>query len=82
MMAKYIDVDNYCKNICRCAKEHCDKNKCPILTAPAADVVEVVRCEECKHLDTQTAHCDHILGTNLPIGRKGNDFCSYGDRKK
>lgn len=40
-MAKYIDVRNYCENICRCAKDKCDKEKCPILTAPAADVAEV-----------------------------------------
>ena len=40
-MTKYIDVDNYCENICNCAKDKCDKEKCPILTAPAANVVEV-----------------------------------------
>lgn len=40
-MAKYIDVRNYCENICRCAKDKCDKEKCPILTAPAADVAKV-----------------------------------------
>ena len=40
-MKKYIDVQDYCENICRCAKDKCDKNKCPIWTAPAADVVEV-----------------------------------------
>lgn len=40
-MVKYINVENYCENICRCAKDKCDKEKCPIHTAPAADVVEV-----------------------------------------
>ena len=40
-MDRYIDVENYCENICRCAKDKCDKDKCPIWTAPAADVVEV-----------------------------------------
>lgn len=42
-MAEYIDRENYCKNICRCSREKCDKEKCPIWTAPAADVREVVR---------------------------------------
>lgn len=40
-MVKYINVENYCENICRCAKDKCDKEKCPIHTAPEADVVEV-----------------------------------------
>lgn len=42
-MAEYIDRENYCKNICRCSREKCDKAKCPIWAAPVADVREVVR---------------------------------------
>ena len=40
-MPKYIDVENYCKTICRCNGEACDKNKCPIWNAPTADVEPV-----------------------------------------
>lgn len=39
---EYIDRENYCANICRCSRELCDKEKCPIWQAPAADVREVV----------------------------------------
>ena len=39
-MAEYIDRENYCENICKCAKEHCEKAKCPIWQAPAANVFE------------------------------------------
>lgn len=42
-MSDYIDRENYCKTICRCDREYCDKEKCPIWNAPAADVRPVVR---------------------------------------
>lgn len=46
-----------------------------ILNRPAADVVPVVRCKDCKHLFyTMCAACGF-----LP--HKPNDFCSYGERK-
>lgn len=46
-MAKYIDVERFCREICRCAglENGCDKDKCPIWTAPAEDVVPVVHGE-------------------------------------
>lgn len=46
-MAKYIDVERYCQEICRCAgpENGCDKDKCPIWNAPAEDVVPVVHGE-------------------------------------
>lgn len=40
-MPRYIDVENYCKTICRCNGEACDKSKCPIWNAPIADVEPV-----------------------------------------
>ena len=40
-MPRYIDVENYCKTICRCNGEACDKNKCPIWNATTADVEPV-----------------------------------------
>ena len=43
---------------------------------PTADVVEVVRCQDCKHFDT--GYC------GIPfIGEKvnSNHYCSYGERK-
>lgn len=41
-MPKYVDVENYCDNICRCRKSDCDKVKCPIVTAPTADVAPII----------------------------------------
>lgn len=49
---------------------------------PAADVVEVVRCKECKHRDPENGHCDNVFSTNLPFSREPDEYCSYGERKK
>jgi hypothetical protein len=56
---------------------------------PAADVVEVVRCKDCKHykeyLDISTKEptgwgkCECIA---MDIDIMRNDFCSYGERKE
>ncbi len=40
-MAEYIDREDYCKNLCHCHNEYCDKESCPIWKAPAADVAPV-----------------------------------------
>ena len=54
---------------------------------PAADVVEVVRCKDCKHYSyEQSIHryeCNIFNGAYEFIGypTKPNDFCSYGERK-
>lgn len=40
---------------------------------PAADVVEVVRCKDCKFWDQGDCY-------RLELSRP-NDFCSYGERK-
>lgn len=47
-----------------------------------SDVVEVVRCKDCKHCDPENGHCDHSLSTSLPFSRKPDDYCSYGERRK
>lgn len=41
-MPDYIDREDYCKNLCHCHNECCDKESCPIWKAPAADVARVV----------------------------------------
>lgn len=40
-MAEYIDRVEYCENYCRCSKEFCEKESCPIWKAPSADVEPV-----------------------------------------
>ena len=49
---------------------------------PAADVMEVVRCKDCKHY--YNAQCYHpSYGDDCAINTKRaeEDFCSYGERK-
>ena len=43
---------------------------------PAADVVEVVRCRECKHHDGIRCFC-----WNSVIVTRFDDYCSNGERK-
>ena len=74
-MAEYIEKEFYCKTSCHCVAEYCDKSKCPVWNAPAADVAPVVRCRDCTHLfGTLCAVCGL-----LP--RQPDDFCSRGERK-
>lgn len=50
---------------------------------PTADVVEVVRCKDCKYFNTESWHfnwCEAHSYDEL-IKCKENDFCSYGERK-
>ena len=75
-MVEYIDRENYCENLCHSHNEYCDKESCPIWKAPAADVVEVTRCKDCKHY-IGLAECEFVGhfsgGTNY--------FCADGERK-
>ena len=61
---------------------------------PAADVVKVVRCRECKHYHAGTGWCDQLSYFQTPNGEpcspaesmewkmfQENDFCSMGQRK-
>lgn len=52
---------------------------------PTADVVEVVRCEECKYKEDcarQMVHTtrDYVLEQNISSYNKV-DFCSYGEKR-
>ena len=53
-------------------------------SVPSADVVEVVRCKECKEYIPWMPDGTHIcmrLG-NYYGNTKPNDYCSYGERKE
>ena len=65
-----------------------------VLNAPYADVVEVVRCKDCKRCVQfeNELICNHALptkslaqylqmGTNIMAIVKPDDFCSYGERR-
>ena len=45
------------------------------------DVVEVVRCKDCKH--RYTASSGVIFCTqHITVSAEDNDFCSYGERRE
>ena len=49
---------------------------------PAADVVEVVRCKDCKHWDgLYSCDCHKADENGTPIFMRESDFCSYGERR-
>ena len=61
----------------------CEKFEAAIRKIPAADVVPVVRCQECKYRFRNNGHeksgCP-IIDTN--IWMDDDDFCSHGERKE
>ena len=55
---------------------------------PAADVVPVVRCKDCRHFNFDQMECenelvitDHEGGASYSLNFCPADFCSYGERK-
>lgn len=97
-MARYIDVDKLAETI-KYYYEHTGDQRTnaehyaygvvlkEIEKQPTADVVEVVRCKDCKHWNcvsrvTEHMGCDIFCGAyereypTLP-----DDFCSYGERR-
>lgn len=75
-MPEYIDKEKYCAEVCKCNEEKCDKSKCPIWNAPAADVAPVVHGKWI-HL----SGCDVCSVCNYKTGKHevGRNFCpEYG----
>lgn len=59
-----------------------------IATLPAAGVVPVVRCKDCKHFNHERMECeneavstDHEGGAEYSLNFWLDDFCSYGERR-
>ena len=54
-----------------------------INAAPAADVVSVVRCKDCKHayINSFSAASGVALCSSSVKVMQQDDFCSYGERK-
>ena len=81
-MSEYIDCDN-CYHGSVCAYRH---HKNELITdcnhyTPKADVVEVVRCKDCKHLlvdDEGYTYCSDTCGLD---GIDLDDFCCDGERE-
>lgn len=50
---------------------------------PSTDVVEVVKCKDCKHLSTEEKEPHYYWCDELNFGvRPEEDYCSLGDRRK
>lgn len=90
-MNKYVNVNDYCANLCKCNSRECDKSKCRLWQAPTADVTEVIKCKECKffHEFRDSQKEKSVDGLCLKAMscideqfslKSNDDYCSYGKR--
>jgi hypothetical protein len=81
-MNKYINADKFERD-CMFDK-NCEDMQDVIYKLrdyPSADVVEVVRCKDCKHYATDNGGVCNKENGGLMFSTK-TDFCSYGERKE
>ena len=84
-MARYYDLDKLSKLIEAKADTMLEGNGAMLYVAkwlnllPTADVVEVVRCKDCKHYVAEYCTRD-IKGRTNMFYMQPTDFCSYGER--
>ena len=76
----------YCNNCARpndikCRACHVDDMLGEIEDAPTADVVEVVRCKDCKHMRKTMSRCYCLPVYGLKQITDTDAFCSYGERR-
>jgi hypothetical protein len=85
-MDEYIKREDVISAMCfgcnqQFSDEPCEPNECALRQAikavSTADVVEVVRCKDCRH---KNPNCNKCLRDNL--WHDSDDFCSYGERKE
>lgn len=58
-----------------------DEIRATIETLPSADVVEVVRCKDCKHRSIEEKDTYYHWCNELNWGVTENDYCSLGERE-
>jgi hypothetical protein len=88
-MARYIDADKIPYYLDTSENAPMEGRrvafKSDIDKIPTADVVEVVRCKDCKHCtlteDGEYNPEDIVCGYFMTDGMNSTDFCSYGERK-
>ena len=84
-MAEYINREDAKKSLIGWDTDPTDEEiEYALDNIPAADVVEVVRCKNCKHFckdlnDESCGICD--VETSCCVTVDVNDFCSYGERR-
>ena len=79
-MARFIDADKLALKWMNASPKQRETFRQIIDEEPTADVVEVVRCKDCRYRD-EMCMCSHpkqegILPLTYPL-----DFCSYGERR-
>lgn len=86
MAKRFIDVD---KSIAEIDKgellvgNNAEWAKEILLRMPTADVVEVVRCKDCRHFEySQINNRGLRICQASKMDITENDFCSYGERKE
>lgn len=50
------------------------------VTLPTADVVEVVRCKDCKYYDNEQCYHRRHDHHGQSVYQEEDDFCSYGEK--
>ena len=84
-MAKYIDINKAIAEIDKgdlLIGNNAEWAKEILYRTPTADVVEVVRCKDCKHWENgkqYEPYCNNVK--NLFEEMKPDDYCSYGEKK-
>ena len=90
-MSKYIDADWLKDNLYRRCTNEVKRNGYPeeyglidfiemLNYAPVADVVEVVRCADCKYLGVKDFAYGYCKGRMTGI-LSPSDYCSYGEKQ-
>ena len=74
-MSRYIDAEALVKYANNQKDKTVDANV--IMRFSTADVVEVVRCKDCKRYDRHNHRCKWFNH-----GISNIDYCSYGERKE
>lgn len=90
-MSRYIDVDSLYRRV----KEKTNPYGKPTLdyksglnvlrmieNEPTADVVEIVRCKDCKHSYFVKSCSKYECRKGCGTLKYANDYCSYGERKE
>ena len=89
-MNRYTNYDELLReittDIAQNPSDRCHQLLKAILDAPVADVVEVVRCEECKHcVKSKDWACREYFActyNGLDTSVLADHYCSYGERRE
>lgn len=86
-MSRYIDKDKLLDDLnWHAPGEYKAKVTGVITKQPEADVVEVVRCKDCKYCINSSCYMSNLKKGGTYLGTihftDKDDYCSYGERKE